>query len=312
MKEIGRVPVVFLHCGRQNYLKTAIYVAQKNNDILLIGDNSNRDYCANWFCIDDYQNIKFENFKNNYKHMSSNSESFELMCFQRYFYLYEFMKKERLQTAIMVDSDVLVYGNLHQYFKQYNCGCAFSIPYKQEPYIWVAGPQCCYWTLNSLHSFIEYLGSFYDTYIDMLEEKYKYGKSKNKKGGICDMTALYLWGKERKDVLNLAIIKNNIVFDCSLQSSANYFPNEFCFDKILRIKKLYYVNDRLYFKTVRGELVEAVIVHCQGSSKAIMSMIYKKSNRIFLIVIRYLEFAKRIIKRVHKKLCLEEKNIICQ
>jgi len=288
-------------------------MAEARNHVLLIGDKNNCDYCRNWFYFDTYRSVKFENFRRSYRHMSSNSELFELTCFQRYFYLYEFMKREGLKCAVMADSDLLIFCDLDSYFKRYNCGCAFSISRRQEPYIWAACPQCCYWTLECLCEFIEYLCSFYDTDIKILQEKYTYAKTQNKKGGICDMTALYLWGRERKDILNLSIEREHMVFDHSLQSRSNYFSDEFRFCKLLKMKRLYYIENIPYFKTTDGKLIKAATIHCQGSSKDIMSLLCQKPNMLLLAGKRYAGFAGRIGQRLkqgtkrdrkRRKICL--------
>lgn len=241
--------------------------------------------------------------------MSSNNKDFELACFQRYFYLYEFMRKRNLQAVIMVDSDVLVLDDLNMYFKENICGCALSIPKYQEPYVWAAGPQCSYWTIKCLFDFLSYLMELYLKHIELLEKKYEYTISNELLGGVCDMTALYLWSRERQDILNLSMVFNHSVFDHSLQSASNYLPNEFQYNKIIKMKTITYIDGKLYFTSSNNLLVQAITVHCQGSCKSIMPYVYSHSNVIFIFFARYIEYAKRLNSRIRRKIRIKIKNM---
>lgn len=292
-----KTPVVFFHIGNQKYLKTAIDMAEKNNNVVLIGDKSNRNYCKNWTDYENYQSIEYRKFANSYQHMSSNSKEFELSCFQRYFFLYEFMKTEKLEFSVMADSDLLIFCDLNEYFEKYRCPCALSISHNG-----VVSAHCSYWTVESLADFIGYLEKMYTDDIEKLKAMYARMRAKKELGGICDMTALKLWSKTWTNILNLGVMRDDMVFDHCLQTDSDFESNKFCFSRILRMKKIYYINNMPCFQMIGGGMVHAATIHCQGSCKAIMPYATKKINFWLILVVRYVELAKRVRARIKRRI----------
>ena len=80
------IPVVFIHKGGQDYLRTAIEQAKRyGNYVVLLGneestrfDVEHHRYADYWHGARTFERLPFKN-------MFSNHSDFELFCFQRYF-----------------------------------------------------------------------------------------------------------------------------------------------------------------------------------------------------------------------------------
>lgn len=167
-------PLIFIHEGNQSYLKTAIRCAiDWHNDVILIGDKSNEAYCDNWVDANQLNLCEFEKFSKIYKHMSRNPYWFELICFKRYFMLYEYVKQNGLNEFILCDSDLLVFGDLSKFnYGRYEA--AFSYCEDQSNYRWAASPHCSFWTVNALRKFIDFVIETYKNNIATLQKKWSY------------------------------------------------------------------------------------------------------------------------------------------
>lgn len=289
------IPIVFFHRGNQDYLKCALNRVERYNDVsYLIGDESNKTLCKNWYDINTL-NGRFLEFKEKYIHMSTNSEEFELACFQRYFSLYELMKKCNLERAIMLDSDILVTMSLGDLGIWSEKEVSFSVPLNQNEYEWVASPHVFYCTKNMLEKFTGYLLSAYTNQISKLEEKYHYHKEHNLKGGICDMTLLYLWSKEI-EFLNLYDM-SNYYFDHTMQERAS-----FIWDKVLHMKKIRIKDGQMYLINADKKLIQPVVLHFQGSTKSIVKDLDSENSRIIMVLHRYFDLALRIKNKCTQKI----------
>ena len=280
------IPLIIVHEGAQEYLKLAIDSASKyNKKVFLIGDGSNKNFCDNWYSSELLKSELYLKFKSVYKHMSSNSYEFELLCFKRYFSLYEFVKKKEIKKFIMLDSDLLTYSNLSdkRIIDFSNIDLSLSICKNQENYRWSASPHCSFWKLETLEKFILYCIDVYENNIDVLEEKYKYHELNNIPGGICDMTLLYLFIKNNEfKFLNTAINSNGSVFDHKLSTTENYVNDEYCFNRILKMKRIIFKDGSPYFLTQDKEMIKAITLHAQGGSKKYMKSLYRcRNNKLY-------------------------------
>lgn len=287
------IPVVFVHKGNQDYLKYAIEAAKSNGlSVYLIGDQSNKAITDNWRCIDKCIDGRYDLLVQSYVHMSSNPEKFELLCFERYFALLGFMKAEGLDKCLMLDSDILVCYPIDQLEFVKNVKVAFSVPDKQSEFDWVASPHVFFCTVEMLENFVQFLLDTYKEHTGILTEKFKYHIKQSIKGGICDMSLLYLWSKEI-NFLNLYNCET-VFFDHTLQDRQN-----FKWDIVLMMKKIFIKENKFYFlHTDTNKLQRVAVVHFQGSTKSVMGCFYNNQSTLKKTVCRYTDLAKRLIKRM--------------
>ncbi len=121
-----------VHFGISNYVRFC-YKNAKNfgNEIIYIGDDraNNPIDLKN---IESNKNRRFNEFKKNYEHMSSNPKNIELLCFERYFWIEAYVNKYEIENFWMIDSDVFLLGKLNEYSSAYltneNIKAGLSIP----------------------------------------------------------------------------------------------------------------------------------------------------------------------------------------
>ncbi|HAT4257867.1 hypothetical protein P5F61_08150 [Clostridium perfringens] len=276
LNKLNNIPIVFIHKGNQEYLKYAIKSAEKfNKNVFLLGDNSNKNLCRNFYNINNLKSEDFIEFKKVYKHMSTNSFEFELICFERYFILKEFMVKNNFNKVIMLDSDVLTFENYSNLgIEEYDI--VLSEPEYQDNYRWTSCPHFSYWTISTINRFLKFCILTYKNNLKILETKYEWHEANKKAGGICDMTLLYLFPKNDIKFLNASKEYRNGVFDYNINYSENYFKSEYKYNNLLRIKKIMCIKNKIYLKkSDNGKEIRVYCIHFQGGAKCMMKYIYK-------------------------------------
>lgn len=293
------IPVFFIHSGNQKYLEIAINSAEKyNKDVYLLGDENNKIFSKKHINIASLDNSKYEEFKSVYKHMSTNDYKFEINCFKRYFLLIEAMKKLGMEKCIMLDSDVITFYNYSELdYSAYKA--AVAIPKNQDNFRYTALPHCSYWTISGLIEFTNYCINTYKNNMSVLEKKYKNHLDNNIKGGICDMSLLYLWAINDKDVYNNLIPNDKLVIDANINKNENYYENEYEYSKLLKIKKIYKKNNCYYFKK-DNNYKKIICLHFQGRAKYLMNDIYNKKNWLKIGIDREISFIKYMIEKLKK------------
>ena len=111
-------PIVVLHKGRHKYLNICLKQAKFSNPssrIILLGDEANFELAhevgVEHYYIKDYFKSA-RDFSKIYKHHSVNNYDFELFCLQRWFVINEFIKEQKIEKFLHIDSDVLLYADL--------------------------------------------------------------------------------------------------------------------------------------------------------------------------------------------------------
>lgn len=255
--------IFYVHKGNPDYLKESIKFSKARNkkiNLILLGDESNRDLCERWENLKNLESTMLNEFKERYVHMSTNIESYEFFCFARWFYILEYMKQNKIDQAGYIDSDVLL--------------C--DIP----DYIWKE--DYCY-TANSGHtSFFKYdaieklCNFFLESYsnsscLEELKEHFKLIEKTSGIGGICDMTLISKFAL-LNNYRDLFVINNLEIFDHNIGCSDNYQYNN-------GMKVLFYKDNNYYYRIgMSSLLIKCNSMHFQGDAKTMMKYIYRDSN----------------------------------
>ena len=296
-----KIPVFIFHIGNPEYLKIVVEQASKKNEVHLLGDKSNKDACSIWDEAEKYVLEDFRLFEKVFFQMSDYSLEFDLNCFKRFFIMKNYMIANNINNMVFADSDLMIYTDFTEYYATHKCHVALSIPERQDNYRWTAQAHCSFWTLDYLIDFLDYVTETYKTNNDLLKKKYNYHIENNLKGGVCDMTLLYLWSKDKSGVHNIARTMENSVFDHCLGSPDNYYDNEFSYNKLLHAKKVFFKNEIPFFKSNNGDYIEARVIHCQGSAKTLIPFLVNfKFATPKAYLLRYIEIADRLLKRMKK------------
>ncbi|MFK7899185.1 MAG: hypothetical protein AB8B61_00360 [Cyclobacteriaceae bacterium] len=298
-------PIIFLHKGNPEYLRIALdRLILSNGDakIILLGDESNKNISGvDHYFISDYFNTakKFED--NYYIHMSKNSYEFELICYQRWFVISEFIRQREYNTFWYLDSDVLVYSNLNDYLK--------SIPnYKKYDLIGFDSsteegdffnPSFNFYTSKSFQGITDYLiNSYVDNKVFMeLANKWRIHTKENKPGGVCDMTQLKLFFLSKSlNVYNSYNSHNDIIPDGNININTNHGNGEkYKMIEGLKYTKIVDYNVLVYLED--GSTKKIISTHFQGAAKGVMKW-YSKRNSTIEKMILYIKIHKI------KKYCL--------
>lgn len=289
----NNIPLIVIHKGEQDYLKSCLASIEKHHELYLIGNDENKKLAKNWVDFDSLKNNYFEKFDINYIHMSSNSETFEKICFQRYLVMYEFAKKNKIKEFIHCDSDIYLLSDCHELInKMQKYGAAFFIPKNQSDYRMTASPHFSYWKLEVLEEFIEYFINKYKEKSEELINKYNYHIDKNLPGGICDMTLLFLFAQERKDVMNIMYDDDFYLnFNASTLEYKTFDRREIIFNHNYKIIKdeIFYCDEKV--------LKKVLFLHLQGRTKKFMKYAENKKYSMLFFNISLLNLLRKI-KRI--------------
>ena len=226
------LPKFFFHTGNPPYLKHILEQAhKKNNHVVLLGDETNKNLRGEHTMFTEYL-YDIETFKRSYRHMSTNSQQFEVICFIRWFVLRNFMVRNNIEACFYADSDIMIYGDLTKEwskFKENNC--AFMMPDEQTPYSWSASGHNSFWTQEALIEFCDFLNDAYctETTFTKLADKWNFHIQNNKPGGICDMTLFWLYYQDKggENIGILSKVSEGSTFDDNIVSSENRYKDEY-------------------------------------------------------------------------------------
>lgn len=282
--ENRQIPIIVVHKGKQKYLKNCIDCAKEHgNTVILIGDDQNQGMCDAWISYKECESELFEEFRKNYIHMSSNSVFFELICFERYFYVYQYMVKHELDECVMIDSDALVFGKVTSALIPEGTEMASSWFEEQREYRWAVCPHFTYWTRRGIRDFLQFCIDSYkeEDKRKLLIEKYEFHQRTQSPGGICDMTLLYLWMKQTDfKVENFSLRKGTVI---------DYNINEPNIDTVSYVMWDRYGMKRILFEDgiphfvqqEDGKRVPVLVIHAWGGSKKYMGILKDKKEGSF-------------------------------
>jgi hypothetical protein len=188
-KAIRGLPVVFIHRSNSEHLRYALAQAQASNTnstIFLIGDRTNDRYdFVEHHHLDDYFGGAADLGKI-YKHFSTHGIDFELICFQRWFILRDFLVAQGIDQCLYLDSDVMLYTDVTSDARKFeefdftlcwdSIGCVFFLNRLRGL------EQFCQFVLDIYSKKATY---YYDRMVSHFAVRAKHGLA----GGACDMTA---------------------------------------------------------------------------------------------------------------------------
>ncbi len=266
----------------QEYLRYCIEQAQKYNEkVVLLGDESNRQWCSDWHHVNEFQSARFDTFAKVFHNFSAYPDSWAVSFFKRFFLIYEYLLKNDYDDCVILDSDILVYVNFSEYAPFADCDTALEIPANQDlggapagnGLRWTACAGISYFKRDALSSFLDYCIDMYANHVDYIEKKWNAHQTYHLPGGVGEMSLLYLWTKTlpAERVLNLLIPYQDTVFDLNMCISECYVRNEYQHDGLLRIKHLRWIDGEPYCKQLSSQkLIHFNALHFVDISKLYM------------------------------------------
>jgi hypothetical protein len=214
------IPIVLIHIGNAPYLEYSIAQAKISNrrsPIILIGDEEcNRGYPdAEFFLMNQYVKEALE-FSKVYRHMNTNREDFELVCFVRWFILLSFMREHGLGQVVYIDSDIMLYENMnYEHYALYEYDLA------------IAGiaPPALINNIDALDAFCAFTMQCYTDpeLLAWLEKRFEQMQSNGQRGGNCDMTIWELF-RDRTDrrLYDLGQLRQGAIYDKGILLSEGF------------------------------------------------------------------------------------------
>ncbi len=214
------VAVIFIHCGDSDYLRYSLAQARYSNPkshIYLIGDGStiNKYPDAEHIMYSDYVTTA-RKFEKAYRHMNTNSRSFELLCMMRWFILQDFMQLNNITSAVYLDSDIMLYEEIH--YERYRC-------YDYDLAVTGVAPPVLVNNIRALEAFCSFLEKSYSDKVTMskLEERFQLMQVEGRPGGICDMTFWELFVADTNfKVIDWSLQIDDAVYDRNIHLSDGF------------------------------------------------------------------------------------------
>ena len=251
--------LVFFHRGKSWYLPYVLrqaYRFNKANRIILLTDA--RDRLLERFCeihlLGDYSESA-DRLVKVFRNFSPNPPDYELFCLQRWLILRDFCAAHRIERAVQLDSDVMVYSDLSA------AGRDFA-----DRDVVLTGFQCPASTyINSqdaLANFCDFVLWSYRENVSFLESSYRGWLAKGLTGGISDMHFLHEFVARGKWKFgDNSVVTNGSRFDeCANASDGYAFTGE--------RKDFQFIAGQPYGARLdTGERVRFHTIHFQGLSK---------------------------------------------
>jgi len=271
------IPVILIHKGNSSYIFNTLYQLKQTNPLVhiyLLGTIESMVYKPHveHMLIDSFSEEATQ-FAGLYKHYSTNSKSFELMCIQRWFVLKAFMIQKNIQRCLYLDSDVLVYDDVQRLSETYAhagmtlCGISGHTNFIDKEVL------------------VDFCGFVQDSYtdknlLDQLEKHYTAFVAKHGAGGVSDMTLLSNYAENNpQKVENTYCYMGLPTFDPSLEVGEEYFEMEHGKKKVI-------FKDRIPYGLLKQGQKEVLFytLHFQGAaSKKVMRKYIPLKSFVFWI-----------------------------
>ena len=264
-------PLLYVFRGWQPYLQISVNQSRKhcpNTEIVHITNSPDR-CAAGTTPVDDSDLLgSAKAFEAVYKHRSVNPRSFELYCFQRWMIACEYMRKNNLNEAILMDGDVLLWSNVNVLINGFE---GYEIA-------WTEPSQPGTVLINNLtaleklcrHMFLHYES---ENGFSRIEQEYARREAQSLPLAITDMSILSYFKEDFPTLVGDTSQRlNGSRFDHSMVESDGF---------ILRngLKRFIWREGIPYATDTRtGELVRFHSMHFVGRSKGYMQVFADQSN----------------------------------
>lgn len=251
--------LVFLHRGASPYLYYVVKQARRWNprsEIVVLSDLPRPELrrVATVVSLDRYLDGAAK-LARIYQHLSGNSPSFELFCFQRWFVLREYLAAHPAERLVHLDSDVLTFVSFDSEFARLG---SFDVGI-----VGFQGPQSM---LIANAAFIpalcDHITRLFAEESAQLATMYAEWKTKTDNTAVSDMHALHtLLAKGAFRQIDLAVVRDDMAYDGVIHEAEGYALADG--QKLLAWRR----GQPWGMLEKGGALVRFATLHCQGPSK---------------------------------------------
>ncbi|WP_199621700.1 hypothetical protein [Paenibacillus alkalitolerans] len=250
------MPIIFIHRGDDDYLTYSLRQAKQSNpysDIILIGKAVNKKYCsgtATHVMLDDYMESAKE-FSKVYQHASSNSYEYNLFCFQRWFVLRDYMRKQGIQKCCYIDSDVMLYTDVNKpEFSQFTFEFSWTT---------IVG-------LCTLDNFCALITNYFENnalFKQLVQYTHQIGQVYGGRPHVSDMVLCALFRDQTSISVTNGGVFNNSFFDGNINQPLRIPPDYVEIEKLDGKKKVFFDNGGFYCK-FKCNFIKVNSLHFQG------------------------------------------------
>ena len=145
--------IIYFHEGFSPYLPFALWQARMSNPdarIILLGDGQNRIEGIQYehHLLSDYES-RHQEFLDHYRHFHPGHLGDERRCIERWVYLSEFLKKQKIEEFLFLDSDMLLFCDVREILSR-----ARGYDAAGAPMFWAF---CCFFRKNLVQEFSDWI-----------------------------------------------------------------------------------------------------------------------------------------------------------
>jgi hypothetical protein len=283
-----KVPIFFIHHGYSNYMKYSLRQAvatSPGSEVILLGHGWEPSIDGVTFVEQSAcESSELNEFRKNYIHMSYYDAKYDRICFERWFMLAEFMRKNKIEKAFAMDTDVMIFADMNLVSDKIPAGvvCALSYTQQDNREDHETRHSCghsSYWTLDGILRFVNFLNLLYhkQDLLDILKNKWAVYSKSNIYGGVSDMDSLGLFRDKclkAGEFMNTNIMADcGGVFDNALSLSEGKIENQYVMNNF--VKKLEWHDKMPYCRELASDNIKRFYtLHCQGRFKSFMPVFY--------------------------------------
>lgn len=287
------IPIVTVHGGdvkpdrKDEYLRWTLRQASEYSERVILlggpkvkpltGKAEYHDYLKDWSMS---ANLFAEHA---YVKLSRYSDVYDLAVLKRYFVLRDFMKAEKLNLVFSCDSDLMLYSRPEDEARVFGVkDLAYCIPQHQPPYRWSASSHASYFSRDGVERFCDFVMETYTSKAGLakLKRKWIWHQRNKKPGGVCDMTLLWLFSLENKDVVNLSRARGRELraFDHHVNTPENELPGEYEMEG--GKKRLTWRDSKPFgHNAILGQDVRFAALHLQYDAKELAKSYFRERTR---------------------------------
>lgn len=290
--------IFFVHRGNSPPLLYCLAQARSTNPdarIVLLGDKSNARYSelVEHHLMSDYSRGA-DRFTSVYKHLSTHAPATELIWYNRWFMIEEFMGAEGLKEAFIADTDVMLYCDIAEQ-KELFADVDFTLAqYRPGKF---SGHYMFLNTVDALTAFCEFATKLYEDPAEfaIMQRLWEDYQKKYDEGGIGDMAALGLF-KERAicSCTDTAPVVRGRKFDQNIREDETWFEMEPSGDR----KRIVWHDDVPHGVLLNdGSETPFMLLHFNGRAKEWMPEFYRGEP----MPKRLLRYAESTARRLARK-----------
>ena len=291
-------PIFFVHTGNSLPLLYCLAQTRATNPdarIILLGDESNSRYAelVEHHLISNYSRGA-DRFTAVYKHLSTHAPATELIWYNRWFMIEQFMREHGLTEAFIADTDVMLYCDIESQKELFSDVDFTLAQYRPGKF---SGHYMFLNTVDALTAFCEFAISLYDDPKEfaMMEQLWEEYQREYDEGGIGDMAALGLF-KDRgiRTCADTAPVTAGRKFDQNIREDETWFELEPSGDR----KKIVWRDNVPHgFLLEDGSEIPFMLLHFNGRAKAWMEECYRGEP----IPKHLLSYADKTAKKLARK-----------